>query len=153
MNSSASSEHHRSPCDYSSPSFNGDDSNERRSRASSASSAHNNTHQSNFQPAPRLDVAQSFENMTVRSPNWGTDPLPPLQHPQQKPPLPPRLFMPDGHREPPTINAPDGDGVMGGSQLHIVPASPIAGGLNAAAGVSTFQSRLEPLLQGGHLLP
>ena len=70
MNSSASSEHHRGPYgDYSSPSSNRDDSNERRSRASSVSSAHNNnTHQPNFQPSPRLDVAQSFENMTVRSP-------------------------------------------------------------------------------------
>ncbi|KAF8952110.1 hypothetical protein BDZ97DRAFT_805264 [Flammula alnicola] len=68
-------------------------------------------------PSPRLDVAHSFGNMSVHTPNWGTQPLPqlqqhsPLLHPQalgqasliqhspsplQKPQSPPRLRMPDG---------------------------------------------------------
>ena len=68
-------------------------------------------------------------------------------HPQQNPPLPLHLFMPDGYKEPPMINALDGDGGMGRPQLHIEPATPIAGGINAAVGAPTFQSWLEPLLQ------
>lgn len=48
--------------------------------------------------------------------------------------------MPDGDKEPLMINAPDGDGSMGRPQLHIEPATPIAGGVNAAVGVPTFQS-------------
>ena len=61
-------------------------------------------------------------------------------HPQQNPPSPPCLFMPDGYKEPLTINAPDGDGGMGRPQLHIEPATPIAGGINTAVSVPTFQS-------------
>ncbi|KAJ7036285.1 hypothetical protein C8F04DRAFT_483506 [Mycena alexandri] len=91
------------PYDYSSPSSNdsGDDNNNstmnaHRSRASSISS---NPH---ISPSPRMDVAQSFENMSFRSPNWGTDPLPanaarerPTSPNMQKPQSPPRLLMPD----------------------------------------------------------
>ncbi|KAH6913543.1 krueppel-like factor 16 [Coprinopsis sp. MPI-PUGE-AT-0042] len=119
--------HHRQgsvPFDHSSPSSNGDPQ-DRRSRASSISSSYQGQQPSaHFNHSPRLDVAHSFENMTVRSPNWGTEGLPS----QTKPQSPPRLMMPDNYgienSELPTINAPEGDGV-GGPQLHIVPATPI----------------------------
>ncbi|TFK18183.1 hypothetical protein FA15DRAFT_710095 [Coprinopsis marcescibilis] len=150
MPNSASPDHHNShhrqgsvPYDHSSPSSNGDPA-DRRSRGSSVSSAYQGQQQpSTFGHSPRLDVAHSFENMTVRSPNWGTEALP---H-QQKPPSPPRLMMSDNYgmetQEAPTINAPDGDGVMGGPQLHIVPATPIGPGVTGAP----FQNSLEPLAQ------
>ncbi|KAJ7024792.1 hypothetical protein C8F04DRAFT_152382, partial [Mycena alexandri] len=154
------------PYDYSSPSSNdsGDDNNNstmnaHRSRASSISS---NPH---ISPSPRMDVAQSFENMSFRSPNWGTDPLPasaarerPTSPNMQKPQSPPRLLMPDdehahapGGFTPPTINAPEGDGV--GPRLHIVPATPVSGGGagGTGAGPSGFQSGLETLHQGTSL--
>lgn len=119
--------HHRQgsvPFDHSSPSSNGDPQ-DRRSRASSISSSYQGQQPSaHFNHSPRLDVAHSFENMTVRSPNWGTEGLPS----QPKPQSPPRLMMPDNYgmenTELPTINAPEGDGV-GGPQLHIVPATPV----------------------------
>ncbi|KDR68619.1 hypothetical protein GALMADRAFT_146270 [Galerina marginata CBS 339.88] len=61
-------------------------------------------------PSPRLDVAHSFGNMSVHTPNWGTQPLPAHPHshtpspnirghsplPAQKPMSPPRLRMPEG---------------------------------------------------------
>ncbi|KAG2018305.1 krueppel-like factor 16 [Coprinopsis cinerea AmutBmut pab1-1] len=134
--------HHRAgsvPYDHSSPSSNGDNA-DRRSRASSVSSAYQGQQQqqSQFGHSPRLDVAHSFENMTVRSPNWGTEQLPP----QQKPHSPPRLLMPDTYpmenQDLPSINAPDGDGVMGGPQLHIVPATPVG----AAATNAPFQNNV-----------
>ncbi|KAJ6610730.1 hypothetical protein B0H10DRAFT_1811094 [Mycena sp. CBHHK59/15] len=141
------------PYDYSSPSSNGGgDSGEegkRRSRASSISSNH-------ISPSPRLDVAQSFENMTFRSPNWGTDPLPrdrPVSPHPQKPQSPPRLLMPDSGSTsgsgfaPPTINAPEGDGGVVGPRLHIVPATPVSGG-GAASTAVPFQTSLETLHQG-----
>ncbi|KAJ7755467.1 hypothetical protein B0H16DRAFT_1458551 [Mycena metata] len=154
------------PYDYSSPSSNdsGEDANNNnnnnnmnahRSRASSISS---NPH---ISPSPRMDVAQSFENMTFRSPNWGTDPLPrdrPTSPNMQKPQSPPRLLMPDdehavhgaGGFTPPTINAPEGDGV--GPRLHIVPATPVSGGGAGSAGAGpSFQSGLETLHQGTSL--
>ncbi|KAJ7168574.1 hypothetical protein C8R46DRAFT_950112, partial [Mycena filopes] len=169
------------PYDYSSPSSNGggdsgEDNNHHRrahshsrSRASSISSnpQQQQQQQQHISPSPRMDVAQSFENMTFRSPNWGTDPLPgsrgdrptsPNVH-AQKPQSPPRLLMPDentgggGNGEqqraftPPTINAPEGDGV--GPRLHIVPATPVSGGGSASTGaVPGFQSGLETLHQG-----
>ncbi|KAJ6561928.1 hypothetical protein B0H19DRAFT_871949, partial [Mycena capillaripes] len=73
--------------------------------------------------------------MTFRSPNWGTEPLPrdrPSSPHMQKPQSPPRLLMPDNggnsspNFAPPTINAPEGDGL--GPRLHIVPATPVSGG-------------------------
>lgn len=134
-----------SPFDHSSPSSNGDpnDNNNnfnpndgRHSRASSVGSHHysprptpsplpqlmsnngmnNNNNHPHPHPSPRLDVAASFGNMSVHTPNWGTQPLPstgglgvmssnsnhpsPLHHPlplpSQKPQSPPRLLMPDG---------------------------------------------------------
>ncbi|KAJ7745706.1 hypothetical protein B0H16DRAFT_1321719, partial [Mycena metata] len=63
------------PYDYSSPSSNnsGEDNNNNNTHRSRASSISSNPH---ISPSPRMDVAQSFENMTFHSPNWGTDPLP-----------------------------------------------------------------------------
>jgi hypothetical protein len=101
-----------------------------------------------------MDVAQSFENMTFRSPNWGTEPLPrdrPASPHMQKPQSPPRLLMPDtggnpsSNFAPPTINAPEGDGL--GPRLHIVPATPVSGG-GAASTAVPFQTSLETLHQG-----
>ncbi|KAF5342650.1 hypothetical protein D9611_002022 [Ephemerocybe angulata] len=158
MMGSASPDHqqpsHRAgsvPYDYSSPSSNNDDGNDRRSRASSVSSAHQPQQQNPYFHSPRLDVAQSFENMTVRSPNWGTQPLPQGQVPQHKAPSPPRLVMPDNYQDPPpTINAPDGDDMDGGPQLHIVPATPIGLPGTGVAG-APFQNTLETLNQGSEI--
>ncbi|KAJ7221422.1 hypothetical protein GGX14DRAFT_297309, partial [Mycena pura] len=132
--------------DCSSPSSNGGgDSGEEgkfRSRASSISSNH-------LSPSPRMDVAQSFENMTFRSPNWGTGPLPrePPGSPHlQKPQSPRRLVIPPdmgtttgSNFAPPPINAPEGDGV--GPRLHIVPATPVSGG-GAESTAVPFQTSL-----------
>lgn len=141
------------PYDYSSPSSNAsgnEDHVDKRSRASSVSSNHANA----YHPSPRLDVAQSFENMSFRSPGWGTEPLPRVS-PSPAPPKPlspPRLMMPDDHsgdgQEAPKINAPDGDGDMGGPHFNIVPATPVGGGSSVANQVP-FQSSLETLRQGG----
>ncbi|KAJ7649841.1 hypothetical protein FB45DRAFT_1050000 [Roridomyces roridus] len=141
------------PYDYSSPSSNGggnsDEENKRRSRASSISSNH-------IAPSPRMDVAQSLAEMTFRSPNWGTEPLPGNRpaSPLQKPQSPPRLLMPDNTGgnsgpsfAPPTINAPEGDGGVVGPRLHIVPATPVSGG-GAASTAVPFQQSLETLHQG-----
>ncbi|KAF6755408.1 krueppel-like factor 16 [Ephemerocybe angulata] len=133
MMGSASPDHHQPshragsvPYDYSSPSSNNDDGNDRRSRASSVSSAHQPQQQNPYFHSPRLDVAQSFENMTVRSPNW------------------------DNYQDPPpTINAPDGDDMDGGPQLHIVPATPIGLPGTGVAG-APFQNTLETLNQGSN---
>ncbi|KAJ7081814.1 krueppel-like factor 16 [Mycena belliarum] len=142
----------RGSYDYSSPSSNGGgDSGEdskRRSRESSISSNH-------ISPSPRIDVAQSFENMSFRSPNWGTEPLPrdrPGSPHVQKPQSPPRLLMPDTGSSagpsfpPPTINAPEGDGGVLGPRLHIVPATPVSGG-GAASSAVPFQTSLDTLHQ------
>lgn len=134
------------PFDYPSPGSTNDDGNDRRSRASSVSSAHRAQQSGQYYHSPRLDVAQSFENMTVRSPSWGVQGLPQTQAPQQhKAPSPPRLVMPDGHDQPPTINAPDD--LDGGPQLHIVPATPI--GVPGASGMGAhFQDPLNTLNHG-----
>ncbi|KAF8147485.1 hypothetical protein B0H34DRAFT_283041 [Crassisporium funariophilum] len=42
------------------------------------SSARSHSPQPAFHPSPRLAVANSFGNMSVHSPNWGTNPLPQL---------------------------------------------------------------------------
>ncbi|KAK7033471.1 hypothetical protein R3P38DRAFT_3504487 [Favolaschia claudopus] len=110
--------------DYSSPSSTG--SGEQRSRASSISQS----------GSPRMNVAQAFDNMTFRSPNWGTDPLPRDRPPSPHPKSPPRLMTA------PIINAPEGDGL--GPRLHIVPATPVSGGGAASAAVP-FQTSLETL--------
>ncbi|KAJ7898844.1 hypothetical protein B0H14DRAFT_2248417, partial [Mycena olivaceomarginata] len=137
---------HRGAYDYSSP--NSSDGGEEQqahqqrhqsqSRASSIASNHHQQPQS----SPRMNVAQAFDNVTFRSPNWGTEPLhlprspraaSPHMQQQQKPQSPPRLLMPDDNSgpsnfDPPTINAPEGDGLGAGPRLHIVPATPVSGG-------------------------
>ncbi|KIL62402.1 hypothetical protein M378DRAFT_793522 [Amanita muscaria Koide BX008] len=134
--------HSNQSYDYSSPSSNASAEDRNRSRASSVSSNPHSHHPTSnlYTTSPRLDVAQSFENLKF-SPTWGTEPLP-LSDPGQKHPSPPRLLMPDG---PPTINAPDGngppDGSASGPSLHIVPATPISGG-GLTNDAVTFQSRL-----------
>ncbi|KAJ7145102.1 hypothetical protein C8R43DRAFT_550392 [Mycena crocata] len=150
-------DHRNAPYDYSSPSSNGGgDSGEESKHRSRASSISSNPH---ISPSPRMDVAQSFENMTFRSPNWGTEPLPrdrPGSPHQQKPQSPPRLLMPDNGSNsspnfaPPTINAPEGDGGVVGPRLHIVPATPVSGG-GAASTAVPFQTSLETLHQGASL--
>ncbi|KAI0091074.1 hypothetical protein BDY19DRAFT_886606, partial [Irpex rosettiformis] len=89
---------------------------------------------------PLNDFAANFESMRFdSSPSWGNAQLPGggdrASPPVQKPQSPPQLVIPDisspattVHDEPPIINAPDGDGVPSGPQLHIVPATPISGG-------------------------
>ncbi|KAL0953134.1 hypothetical protein HGRIS_004402 [Hohenbuehelia grisea] len=151
--------------DYSSPSSNGgaDSANEdMRSRASSVSSNPNSAQpQANISPSPRLEVAQTFENMRFDSPHWNTPPLPQRQEPSfrdNKPQSPPRLLMPENtsptpfSQAPPTINAPDGDSdpMAGGPMLQIVPATPVSGIVASHHG-HPFQSRLESLPQGSSL--
>jgi hypothetical protein len=139
--------------DYSSPSSNGGGESGpegelvHRSRRSSLSESH--------RTSPRLDVAQTFENMRFESPNWAHKSLPldrPLS-PSHKPHSPPQLRIPGSPNAnsafppPPTINAPAGDGgLMSGPQLHIVPATPVSGG-GAQPQAVPFQSTLR---QGKH---
>ncbi|KAJ3485219.1 hypothetical protein NLJ89_g11916 [Agrocybe chaxingu] len=175
-----------SPFDHSSPaSSNGADNDAnannnggRHSRASSVASNHpspgaaplSHSPQPGFHNSPRLDVASSFGNMSVHTPNWGTQPLPPtslgpniqgqqLPSPpmQQKPQSPPRLTMPQGiidaqqHTAVPTINAPDGDDGMNGPSLNIVPATPVSGGGAHGRQAVPFQQTLATLTQGAEL--
>ena len=88
---------------------------------------------------PLNDFTANFESMRFdSSPSWATTQLPigdRTSPPAQKPQSPPQLVIPDiaspattVHDEPPIINAPAGDGVPSGPQLHIVPATPISGG-------------------------
>ena len=122
--------------DHSSPaSSNGlqDQESETRSRASSVSS------HSQYQPSP--PPIPGFESLGFGSPHWNTSHLPAdgSSPPSQKPPSPPSLVIPDAspsmnseslRTRPPLINAPQGDGgVMNGPQLHIVPATPVSGGV------------------------
>jgi transcription factor CRZ1 len=106
---------------------------ESRSRASSVSS-HSHSHY------PSSPPIQGLESLRFDSPHWSTTLLPPDKpsSPSQKPPSPPSLVIPDGSpsmntenlQRAPLINAPQGDGgVMNGPQLHIVPATPISGGV------------------------
>lgn len=112
---------------YHSPSPSGSENNEDNSGVSSGSSAGPQFHSPNM-------MAQSFENMSFQSPNWGAEPLP-----LQKAPSPPRLVMPEA-QPPIIINAPDDNTDLGPS-LHIVPATPISGG----GGVMNIaSSRVQP---------
>jgi len=121
--------------DHSSPaSSNGlpDQESETRSRASSVSS------HSHYHPSP--PPIPGFETLGFGSPHWNTSHLPADKSspPSQKPPTPPSLAIPPSpsmnteslHTRAPQINAPQGDGgVMNGPQLHIVPATPVSGGV------------------------
>lgn len=96
--------------------------------------------QSPHLPPASLDVAQSFENMSFHSPGWGNAPLPESGG-GGKPPSPPRLLMPEDQTygvPPPTINAPDGDGSVGGPHLRIVPATPVSGGNTVQANMGDY---------------
>lgn len=123
--------------DHSSPaSSNGipEQESESRSRASSVSS-HSQSHY------PSSPPIQRFEALRFESPHWSTSLLPPdnPSSPSQKPPSPPSLVIPEVSPSmntenlrgtTPLINAPQGDGgVMNGPQLHIVPATPVSGGV------------------------
>ena len=159
-----------SPFDYGSPASSpGIDDNNHGGRHSRASSVASNqpspsaqqpgTHspQPPFNPSPRLDVVHSFGNMTVRTPNWSSQPLPNVATeslPSQKPQSPPRLTMPSGmtfDSEPtavPKINAPDGDHDVGGPSFNIVPATPVTGGDATGRQHIPFQRTLATLNQG-----
>ncbi|KAJ7875032.1 hypothetical protein B0H13DRAFT_1632890 [Mycena leptocephala] len=88
--------------------------------------------------------------MTFRplcSPDWGTEPWPhatPNSPYIKKPQLPPRLLMPDtggnpsSNFAPPTINAPEGDGL--GPRLNIVPATPVTSGGAALTAVPFLET-------------
>ncbi|EKM58582.1 uncharacterized protein PHACADRAFT_253035 [Phanerochaete carnosa HHB-10118-sp] len=135
--------------DHASPaSSNGADDD--RSRASSSSS---------YMPPnspPLNDFTQNFESMHFESPSWSTSRLPPDRRSppaQQKTQSPPQLVIPDisspattVHDEPPTINAPEGDGMLTGPQLHIVPATPISGGGGTTQSVPFLQQSAYHLL-------
>ena len=140
-----------------------------RSRASSVN------HSPQHSPSPRpqsQDVTQSFGNISIHTPNWGTQPLPQLQPSPQKAQSPPRLLMPEGildsaqsivhHHHSrsisdddamlsttiPKINAPedsDQDAIAGPS-FHFVPPTPVTG--EEGQGVP-FQHTLTTLVQGG----
>jgi hypothetical protein len=104
-----------------------------------------------------MNVAQAFDNMAFRSPNWGTERLPlprspraasPLlfhmpQQQQQQKPQSPGDSGPSSQFGPPTINAPEGDGLGAGPRLHIVPTTPVSGGGAAGGtGMPGFQETL-----------
>ncbi|KAI0683751.1 hypothetical protein BC835DRAFT_1524144 [Cytidiella melzeri] len=123
--------------DHASPaSSNGLDDDHQSRGSSSSSYIHPNS-------PPLADFAANFESLHFdsSSPNWPNAQLPNSDRsspPTQKPQSPPQLVIPDisspattAHDEPPTINAPDGDGLLSGPQLHIVPATPISGGMTA----------------------
>lgn len=128
-----------SPYDHPSPASSNGAEDDRRSHGSSASSyMHPNS-------PPLNDFTQNFESMHFESPSWSTSQLPGDRRSppsQQKAHSPPQLVIPDlsspattVHDEPPTINAPEGDGMPAGPQLHIVPATPISGGGGVAQNV------------------
>ena len=121
-----------SPYDHASPASSNGAEDDRRSHGSTASPyMHPNS-------PPLGDFTQNFESMHFESPSWSTSQLPGDRRSppaQQKAHSPPQLVIPDisspsssAHDEPPTINAPEGDGLPTGPQLHIVPATPISGG-------------------------
>jgi len=172
-----------SPFDHSSPSDNGDDipsfndntnisDNRARSRASSVN--HSPQHSPSPRP-PSQDVTQSFGNISIHTPNWGTQPLPQLQPSPQKAQSPPRLLMPEGildsaqsiahhqrsrsHSDDdammltavPKIVPPEGadqDAMGGRPSFHFVPATPVSGAGDERQGVP-FQHTLTTLVQGG----
>ncbi|CAL1717290.1 unnamed protein product [Somion occarium] len=132
--------------DHSSPASSNGQEDGRRSRASSTSSY---MHPS----SPHLDLPQNLASLHFDSPAWPAGQLPDRPSPpQHKPPSPPQLVIPaspsTAHNSPPTINAPEGDGMGSGPQLHIVPATPVSGGGGTAANVP-FQTTLANLQQGG----
>lgn len=160
-----------SPFDHGSPmSSPGLDDNKHGGRHSRASSVASNqpspsaqqhstlSPQPPFQPSPRLDVLSSFGNMSVHTPNWGSQPLPNTHSPNigtelQKPKSPPRLTLPPGMTfgsaeatAVPKINARNckkEDDVI----FSIEPATPVGGDVGVRQH-TPFQQTLEPLTQG-----
>lgn len=190
-----------SPFDHSSPSDNGDEqpydnpsftrtssgfdtttaaaNNLSDNRGHSRASSVNHSPQHSPSPQPQSqDVTQSFGNISIHTPNWGTQPLPQLQPSPQKAQSPPRLLMPEGildsaqsivhHQRSrslsdddamlstavPKINHPPEDpdqDAMGGPSFHFVPATPVSGAGDERQGVP-FQHSLTTLVQGGFFL-
>ncbi|KZT01518.1 uncharacterized protein LAESUDRAFT_458812 [Laetiporus sulphureus 93-53] len=107
--------------DHGSPASSNGGEDDTRSHASSTSS---------YQPpaSPHLN----FESLRFDSPAFSPAKLP--SSPPSHKASPPQLMIPPSPSpEPPTINAPSGDGVMSsGPQLHIVPATPVSGGGDTA---------------------
>ncbi|KAJ7867360.1 hypothetical protein B0H14DRAFT_3589842 [Mycena olivaceomarginata] len=141
---------HRGSYNYSSPNSSGGEeqqAHQQQYQSQNRASLIASNHHQEPQSSPRMNVAQAFDNVTFRSPNWGTEPLhlpcspraaSPHMQQQQKPLSPPCLLMPDDNSgpsnfDPPTINAPEGDGLGAGPRLRIVPATPVSGG-GAAGG-------------------
>ncbi|KAJ7899144.1 hypothetical protein B0H14DRAFT_3852864 [Mycena olivaceomarginata] len=145
---------HRGSYDYSSPNSTG---------GGEEQQAHQQRHQSRsrvssiaFNHQQPQSTPQAFDNMTFRSPNWGTEPLPLPHSPRGASPhmQQQRLLMPEDNSgpsnfDPPTINAPEGDGLGAGPRLHIVPATHVSGG-GAAGGACV--PRLQETLNRGESL-
>ncbi|TFY60312.1 hypothetical protein EVJ58_g5224 [Rhodofomes roseus] len=132
---------HSGPFEHSSPASSNGAEDDARSHASSNSSFRQNN------GSPHLDFEQNFEGLHFESPAWPNRNLP-SSPPVQKAPSPPQLVIPASPApsstgldatSPPTINAPAGDGMHTGPQLHIVPATPVSGGADGAQ-PSLFQS-------------
>jgi len=165
-----------SPFDHvspvSSPGLDDNNQGDRHSRASSVASNQpspstqqhgTRSPRPTFQASPRLDVLNSFGNMSVHTPSWGTQPLPNSHSSQigtetlpqqQKPQSPPRLTMPAGMAfaseatAVPKINAPDSKDDM---MFNIVPATPVVGGDAGVRQHAPFQQTLSTLTQGVQL--
>ncbi|KZT67435.1 hypothetical protein DAEQUDRAFT_673227 [Daedalea quercina L-15889] len=138
--------------EHSSPASSNGAEDDARSHASSTSSFR----QTNG--SPHLDFEQNFEGLRFESPAWAAQNLP-SSPPAQKAPSPPQLVIPPSPApsstgldatSPPTINAPAGDGMPAGPQLHIVPATPVSGGADSTQ-PSLFQS--VPSGECRHLVP
>ncbi|KAJ7811091.1 hypothetical protein B0H14DRAFT_3880260 [Mycena olivaceomarginata] len=140
--------HTRGSYDYSSP--NSSDGGEEQQ-------VHQQRHQSRSRAS---SIASNHHQQPQSSPRMNPLPLPrspratsPHMQQQQKPQSPPRLLMPDDNSgpsnfDPPTINAPEGDGLGAGPRLHIVPATPVSGGGAAGgAGVPGFQETLHQVTE------
>lgn len=118
-----------SPFEHGSPASSNGAEDDARSHASSTSSFRQNN------GSPHLEFEQNFESLHFESPAWPPRNLP-SSPPAHKAPSPPQLVIPASpapsstglDAAPPTINAPAGDGMPAGPQLHIVPATPVSGG-------------------------
>ncbi|KAH9831633.1 uncharacterized protein C8Q71DRAFT_715072 [Rhodofomes roseus] len=141
FDSKAPASNESGPFEHSSPASSNGAEDDARSHASSNSSFRQNN------GSPHLDFEQNFEGLHFESPAWPNRNLP-SSPPVQKAPSPPQLVIPASPApsstgldatSPPTINAPAGDGMHTGPQLHIVPATPVSGGADGAQ-PSLFQS-------------
>ncbi|PCH42109.1 hypothetical protein WOLCODRAFT_143869 [Wolfiporia cocos MD-104 SS10] len=95
------------------------------------------------------NFTQEMERLHFESPAWRNANLPSsggASPPSTKAQSPPQLMIPASPSPPPTINAPAGDGMLNGPQLHIVPATPISGGADRAQPV-LFQTAVPEGMQ------